>query len=118
MPDSTSNKILSFLSPIWFLWSGAVVLNIIAFLLVIFKIRPGQQTLALHYNVLAGVEWYGNGYNLYLIPGLGFVLGVANFILFRSLKKNPEFLDFLVPFVNLCLQIILLATVLFLTKVN
>ena len=118
MVNFNKDKILYALNTVWFLWAGGFIFNILTFLLIIFKIRPGSPTVALHFNVLAGVEWYGKGYNLYFIPGLGLALGVANFILFRALKKLPNFLAFLVPFVNFCVQSLLLISTLFLMKVN
>ena len=111
-------KIRLYLADIWFLWVSCLVLNIITFLLIYFKIHPSSQTLALHYNVLVGVEWYGRGTNLYLIPGVGLAISAVNFALYRALKGNKNFLAFLTAFASLCAQLILLAAVLFLISVN
>ena len=111
-------KIKPYLLDVWFLWSLCLILNIITFLFIYFKIRPTDATLALHYNVLVGVETYGNGKNLYLIPGVGFAISAVNFILDKAIKKNETFLASLAVFTSLCAQIILLASVLFLVKVN
>jgi hypothetical protein len=86
--------------------------------LIYFKIHPGGKTLALHYNVLAGVEWYGKGDNLYFLPGAGLAISAANFSLFKALKNNGSFLSPLTVFASLCAQIVLLAAVLFLATVN
>ena|ERR1051326_6618309 len=111
-------KFLSIFKNIWFLWAVALLFDIITFLVIFYKIHPSKQTLALHYNVLVGVEWYGKGYNLYFIPGVGLLLGVANFILWKYLKHSEKFLPFLAAFMTLCLETILLASALFLVKVN
>ena len=60
-------KLKAYFSEIWFLWTLCLVLNIITFLFIFFKIHPGDKTLALHYNVLIGVQWYGKGKNLYFL---------------------------------------------------
>ncbi len=74
--------------------------------------------MALHYNVLAGVEWYGKGRNLYLLPGVGLAISLINFYLYRILKNNENFFSFLSLFVTFCVQVILLAAVIFLARIN
>ncbi len=103
---------------VWFLWGLCLILNIITFLFLFFKIHPGSKILALHYNVLLGVDWYGAGRNLYFIPGVGFLISAVNFTLYRSLGNNEAFLSSLTAFVSLCAQLILLVAALFLAKVN
>lgn len=111
-------KVYKYLSDIWFLWGVCLTLNIITFLVLFFKIHPGSRTLALHYNVLVGVEWYGRGGDLYFIPGVGLAISAVNFSLYKALKDSKNFLSFLTVFTSLCAEIILLAAVLFLVKVN
>ena len=113
-----SDKLKFFFSNIWFLWAACLILNIITFLILYFKIHAGNQTLALHYNVLVGVEWYGKGKNLYFIPAVGVAISAVNFTLFSRLKDSANFLSSLTVFASLCAQIILLAAVMFLIRVN
>lgn len=103
---------------IWFLWAVGLLLNIITFLFIYFKIQPSGQTLALHYNVLVGVEWYGKGTNLFLIPLVGLLISLVNFTLLKTLKEGKNFFIPLLGFINLCIQFVLLAAVLFLAQVN
>ena len=118
MQSSFKEKLGSYFSNIWFLWGICIVLNIITFLFIYFKIHPGNKTLALHYNVLIGVEWYGKGKNLYYLPGVGLAISVVNFILFREFRKSGEFLASLTVFTSLCVQLIILTATLFLAQVN
>jgi hypothetical protein len=113
-----AEKIRTWLSNIWFLWTLCLIVNIITFLFIYFKIHPGNKTLALHYNVLVGVEWYGKGKNLYFIPGVGLAISAVNFTLYRALRDDTKFLSILTAFVSICAQVILLAAALFLAKVN
>lgn len=114
----SAEKIRLVVANVWFLWSACLIFNIITFLFIYFKIHPGNKTLALHYNVLVGVEWYGPGKNLYFLPAVGLAICGVNFTLYRALKDNKNFLSFLTVFVSLCAQVILLAAALFLAKVN
>lgn len=103
---------------VWFLWALSLTLNIITFLFLYFKIKPGQSPLALHYNVLVGVLWYGPGRNLYFIPAIGMAILIVNFTLFRAIKNRQDFLAALSALVSFFVEFILLSAVLFLTRVN
>lgn len=111
-------KLKKFTDNIWFLWMSCLILNIITFFVIVFKIRPGGKTVALHYNVLVGVEWYGKGNNLYYLPLVGFLMLLVNFWLYRSLKKTNLFFPELTIFVSMAIELILLAAVIFLQTVN
>lgn len=111
-------KFSALFKEIWFLWTLCLIFNIITFFLIKYKVRPNGQTLALHYNVLVGVDWYGPGNNLYFIPAVGLIISLANFLLYYLLRDDKNFLSFLAPFVSLSVQLILLFAALFLAGVN
>ncbi len=102
-----------------FLWCLALVINIITFFLVFYQIKKsGTSTIALAYNIIVGVEWYGSKLNLLLIPLIGLILSLVNLFLHQRLKKNKLVLPVLVVFVTLCLQFCLLLSALLLFWVN
>ena len=111
-------KIKTLFTKIWFLWLACLAFNIITFLFIYFKISPGNKTLALHYNILVGVDRYGSGKNLYFLPGIGLVISAVNFVLYRAFKDGEDFLAGLTVLVSLCVQMILLAATLFLSTVT
>ncbi len=110
------SRIKQFFSKVWFLWAVCLIFNIITFLAVLYKIHSGDKVVALHYNVLAGVEWYGKAKNLYFIPGTGLIITFVNFILYSFLEKTDYFYNLLAIFATLCVQAILLFSVLLLAK--
>ena len=101
-----------------FLWIVCFVINSITFLFIHYKIDPSNRTLALHYNVVVGVDSYGAGKTLYTIPLIGFLITLINVIFFGAIKNRQYFLSFLAIFSSLVVQIFLLVAVLFLAKVN
>lgn len=113
-----TNELKKYFSNVWFLWGVCLIFNIITFLFIYFKIHPGGQTLALRYNILVGVEWYGRGSNLYLIPGVGLIISGVNFILFKALKNNEDFYSALTVFASFSVQLVLFIAAVFLAKVN
>lgn len=101
-----------------FLWALCLIFNIITFLFIYYKIIPTGKTFALKYNVIVGVEWYGNGYNLYQIPLVGLIITLVNYLLSRLLRNKNNFLSQMSIFVTLTMQALLLATALLLKTVN
>jgi hypothetical protein len=102
-----------------FLWPLSFLFNIITFLIIRYKLGGNSESsMALKYNIISGVEWFGKGQNLYLIPIVGFFIFVINFILFRSLRNAEPFLSILTTSATLVVQIILLFGILFLMRVN
>ena len=112
------NKIKVLPYKIWFLWSLSVVFNIIAFFIIFSKIGGGSRTLALHYNVLIGVEWYGKGINLYFLPAVGLIITLVNYALYRNLKPGELFYAPLTAFASLFVSATILAAVFFLATIN
>jgi len=111
-------KLLRLFTELWFLWSAAVLLNIITLLYLYFKVHPGKNPLTLRYNIIVGVEWFSTGTNLYFVPLIGFFITATNFILYRALKDDENFLSFLNVFVSIAVQIILLVAVIFLGAIK
>lgn len=118
MSEPIKQRILMFIKGIWFLWVLSLLINIITFFLIKFKIGPGNSTLSLRYNILVGVEWNGTGKNLLFIPGVGLMVLAINFYVFQKLKAENHFLATLSAFIAVSVELILLAAVIFLLEIN
>jgi len=65
----------------------AIAINIAIWLLLILKFRPialanpEKTTLPLHYNIYWGIDLFGQWYQSFLLPTLGLVIIIINFIL-------------------------------------
>lgn len=116
LPDL--RKILNAFRSVTALWRMCIIVNIITFLWIYIKIRPGNETLALHYNVLVGVELFGKGKNLYLIPGIAMIITAINYTLYRFIRSNKNFLPSLTILASLVVQLVLLLSAILLTQVN
>jgi hypothetical protein len=103
---------------ILFLWGLSIVLLIVTFAAVYYKIHSGPQLIALHYNVIVGVDLVAGKNSLFKVPLTGLVIGVVNYFLPRLIKFEPEFLSFLAGLVTVLIQLLLLASVIFLFRVN
>lgn len=100
------------------LWSATAIVIIITFLAVYYKVRSSPQTLALHYNVIVGVDVLGSRAKLYQIPLTAAVIAVINIALVRLLRLRQQFLPVMLAAISLTCAVIMLAAVLFLYQVN
>jgi hypothetical protein len=100
------------------MWGSAAVLFIVTLLAVYFKINNAPDTIALHYNVIVGVNEVGNKYELFKIPATGLLIGVINLVLSRVQKFDKTFLPFLAGLVTLVANALLLIATLFLFRVS
>lgn len=100
------------------LWAATIVVIIIAFLAVYNKLRSAPELLALHYNVIIGVDVLGSRAKLYQIPSTALVIAVINFFTLKLLRVQQQFLPILLASISLLCAIVALAAVLFLYSVN
>ncbi len=105
-------------SVILFLWGLTGIFIIIAFLIAHYKIKSAPATVALHYNVIGGVDLLGKKTDYYKIPLAGLVIGGINFAAYRFATNRRDFAAFLCALVSALAGLILLSALLFLSSVN
>lgn len=104
----------------WFLVSatGGFLANILLWIVILSKVGYSQTNVALHYNIVYGIDLVGKAVNLYLIPATGFVLYLANLYLAAILRDKAKFLSQLLTFSSLAVQFFLLLALIALLKLN
>src|SRR6185503_13738518 len=85
---------------ILFLWSATIVVIIITFLAAYLKIRSAPQTLALHYNIIVGVDVLGSRNRLYQVPLTSVVIVFVNLLLIRLLRLQQKFLPVMIAAIS------------------
>lgn len=100
------------------LWGGTIVLIIITLILAYYKVRGGPSPVALHYNVIVGVDALGDRNRLYFIPLAGFIIAVVNTVIVRLLPMREQFLEIILASGSLLANVILLIAMLLLFRVN
>ena len=106
------------LSDFLFLWISSFLINIITFLLVVFKDGLKGENVALKYTVRSGVIWYGNGSNLYSLPLLALAVSILNIAIYRKLGKTEEFLPRAIAASTLFFQFLVLFSLILLAAQN
>ncbi len=101
-----------------FLWAATIVTLIISFIVAYFKAQEGLTTVALHYNVIIGVDLLGKSKDLYLIPLSGVGVTLINYLVFRFAIPKGDFMGVLAALVSWLVALTLCAALLFLYFVN
>lgn len=79
-----------------------------------------NQQIALHYNVDFGIDFYGDKKNIYIIPVLGLLIIIINFVLIVSVSQSRDrkFISHVLMIASLVSNIILLTAVISVYLVN
>jgi hypothetical protein len=101
----------------WFPGILALLLDIISWAIVLFKIRPGVETLPLHYNIFYGVDAVGRGYELYTVPAIGLFILIINAIFAQVIRKRDPFAATAILAAALVAEILVLVAIFFLRSV-
>lgn len=67
----------------------STLMNLLLWIFLIYRIRPQEQPIFLHYNIYFGIDLIGEWYRIYLIPALGSVIIFIN-LLISSIIYNKE----------------------------
>jgi len=64
--------------------SGLAILgigaNIINWLILLILLKPATENIILHYNVYFGVDMIGKRFQVFILPGVGLIIFIINFI--------------------------------------
>lgn len=100
------------------LWGGTIVLLIITLILAYYKVSGGPSPVALHYNVIVGVDALGDRNRLYFVPLAGFIIAAINAVVSRLLPLRDGFLQIILASGSLLTNLVLLIAMLLLFRVN
>ncbi len=115
---SIYQKILASSGLVSFLWAATIVTIIITFIITYFKARSGLSTVALHYNVIIGVDMLGKSWELFFIPLSSTGIGIINYLVYRFAIPKGDFLGTLTALSSWLVALILCTALLFLFSVN
>ena len=96
----------------------ALVLDIIIWIYLFLKIGPQENPVYLHYNIYFGVDLIGAWYWIYYLPALGLFILLVNFIIAQLLYRRMIIFSYLVQWLTLFLEIILLIAALLIVRQN
>ena len=92
----------------------ALLVNIITWLFIFYKIKPTAEVIPLHYNIFFGASFIGKAYFLYFLPAIGLAIIIVNFLFYRKSLAFEKFAGEILLAVSLFVQIMILIAVIFL----
>jgi hypothetical protein len=101
-----------------FLVTATLLVLIIAFGLAYYKVSSSPSTVALHYNVIIGVDVLGGKFKLYQVPLTAVIIAVVNMVLIKFLPVSQKYLRLVLMGTSLACSVIALLSILFLFQVN
>jgi hypothetical protein len=99
-------------------FGSALLINIIHWALVYFKLGRTQGTILLHYNIIYGTDFVDHAAFAYLIPLTASVLLIINIILASYFYRKEKLAAYFLNFGNLPIQLIFLAASITLVLIN
>ena len=91
----------------------AAILNLFSWVWLMVQIPDMGGQMFLHYNVLFGVDYIGEGWRMFLVPLLGLVIFIINMLASWILYRRDVFMSYiLVGVTALCQIFVVIATVL------
>ena len=92
--------------------------NLITWVIVAGKIKPGNTGILLHYNVVYGSDLVARSWFAYLVPAIAMVLLVLNAILASFFYKKEKLASYFLSIFSIAVQLIFLTASLVLAVAN
>ncbi len=94
------------------------LLNIIHWLLLYGKIKPGSENILLQYNVIYGPEIISKSFFVYFLPLLALIMLIVNFSVASNFYNKEKLSSYFLSWGTVAIQAIILAASLAIINVN
>lgn len=111
---------LSFLRHKSFLiiFAATILVNLAAWILVLFFLEKGKFNIILHYNVLFGVDFKGKPEQAFIIPLISLVIFFLNAIITKFVFKKEKFIAYLLLSISLVCQFFAVIAIIAIILIN
>lgn len=98
--------------------SLSLLINILSWLWLVFQIKPQQEEIFLHYNILFGVDYIGSWWKVFYLPIFGLLILLTNTLVGWFLFGKDKFVAQILNAVNLFCQIFIFVAAALLVFLN
>jgi hypothetical protein len=96
----------------------AILANILTWFWIIFRIRPQEDLIFLHYNILFGVDYIGEWWRVFYIPTIGLLILFINFVIGWVLFSKDKFISVILNAISVISGVFLLVIAALLVFLN
>jgi hypothetical protein len=97
---------------------GAILIQLFLWWNLAANIRPDAGQVFLHYNIIFGVDLVGDWWQIFYLPVVGIIVILSNYLFSAVFYSFDKFLARLLSFWVLFFHVFLLASIVFLVKLN
>lgn len=103
---------------------GALLVNLLIWTFLYWQFsqiiadNPTKTTLPLHYNVFFGIDLYAKWYRIFVLPLIGLLILIANFIIAQLIYSHKQILSYFLIFTALSCQLALAVAGLLIVIIN
>ena len=98
----------------FFLKDRIIIANLIGSLIInasiwinLLRIKKVDEMIPLHYNVYFGIDYIGDWHKIFIIPIMGIIVLIVNFLLALLIYYKDKFISYILLFVVSFIQVIL-----------
>jgi hypothetical protein len=103
---------------IFFSLGVSALINIIQWVVIYIKIKPGSANILLHYNIIYGTDLVDKGVYAYLIPGIALAFLVINILAAYFIYQREKLASYFLSMANLPVQTIFFVATIVLIMAN
>lgn len=100
------------------IFTATIIVNLTAWILVLFFLEQGKINIILHYNVIFGVDFKGSSEQVFIIPLIGLVIFFLNSIITTLVYKKETIIAYLLLSTSLVCQIFSIIAVVAIIMIN
>jgi len=96
----------------------SLLINIVLWLVLVWQTRGLSDLIPLHYNIYFGIDLLGPWYQFFLLPSLGLLFFMVNFIISLMIYSKEKVLSYFLVGTSSFIQLIFLLAAIFIILIN
>ena len=95
-----------------------LLVNISLWLGLVWQVKGFAELISLHYNIYFGIDLLGPWYQIFLLPALGLIFLVINFLIAAPVYRQEKILSYFLVGTSSLIQVIFGLAAIFIVLIN
>ncbi len=96
----------------------SLLINLVSWSILYFKVKPGLSNILLHYNAIYGSDLIGPGVYAYAIPAGALIILIINLSIASSFYQKEKLSAYFLSYASVVVQLIFLAAAMVISFIN